>query len=514
MATRSEIGVAFGPGPMTVAGRYRLIAVVGTGGMGRIWRAHDELLDRVVAVKELFAGGDRQEARVQVEQEAAAAARLDHPNVVRVFDVVRATGRSWIVMEYVPSRSLHEVVTRDGPLTHREAARVGLAVLDALTAAHDAGLLHLDVKPHNVLIADDDRVVLTDFGLAMDATQEKGPMLGSPNYVAPERVRNGRAGVKSDLWSLGATLYAAVEGRPPFSRPSVKEALAALLTDDPDPTTRPGPLHPVIAGLLTRDSAKRPGTKATRAALQKLSERAIGIVAVPLPLPAVAVEKRATPKRTKVVVAAVGSVLAVAAAITFSVRTEPADPAPDSASTSISASASTSAEAAAGAPSVALVSCAAMTATGRPASTTGFQVPIPQGWTRTSTPDGTVCFSDPDGARTFTVRSIPPVTGDPLRYWETAEAASALTAYQRISMGVLLVTGGGADWEFSWQPPGGPRLHSHKVLVARKFELTWTTRDQDWNAGLSTQRTFLDGFRDPTNSASPWAVPGPGPRKQ
>ena len=210
-----------------IAGRYRLTRPVGSGGMGTVWMARDEMLDRDVAVKEFIppawmSDDDRDKRRVRTLREARTASRLNHPNVVQIYDVVHAGGLPWIVMEYVPSRSLHQVVREDGPLTPAGAARIGLSVLQALDAAHRAGVLHRDVKPHNVLIGDHGRVVLTDFGLAtfVDDGGVTGPglIVGSPQYVSPERARAGASTVESDLWSLGATLYAAVEGRSPYAR--------------------------------------------------------------------------------------------------------------------------------------------------------------------------------------------------------------------------------------------------------------------------------------------------------
>jgi len=204
---------------MLIAGRYRLLEPVGSGGMGRVWMARDEMLDRDVAVKEFvppewMTDDEKNRLRDRTLREARSAARLNHPHVVRIYDVVHADGLPWIVMEYVPSRSLHQVIAEDGPFEPVRAARIGLDVLDALTAAHRAGVLHRDVKPHNVLISPDGRVVLTDFGLAtfVDDGAVTGPglVVGSPQYVSPERARDGASTVESDLWSLGATLYAAV----------------------------------------------------------------------------------------------------------------------------------------------------------------------------------------------------------------------------------------------------------------------------------------------------------------
>ncbi|WP_430783838.1 protein kinase domain-containing protein [Actinoplanes sp. G11-F43] len=249
-----------------VADRYRLLEPVGAGGMGRVWLARDEMLHRDVAVKEVvppewMTDAEQHRLRGRTLREARSAARLNHPHVVRIYDVVYADGQSWIVMEYVPSRSLQQVLHEDGPYGPAEAARIGLAVLDALAAAHRAGVLHRDVKPHNVLIGTDGRVVLTDFGLATfvdDGTvTAPGLIVGSPQYVSPERARDGASTVESDLWSLGATLYAAVEGRSPYARETAMATLAALATEPPDPPVRAGPLAPVLSGLLRYRPASR-----------------------------------------------------------------------------------------------------------------------------------------------------------------------------------------------------------------------------------------------------------------
>ncbi|TBL27682.1 serine/threonine protein kinase, partial [Verrucosispora sp. SN26_14.1] len=241
-----------------IAGRYRLLDLVGRGGMGTVWRADDELLHRQVAVKQVVLparlGGDELDhLRARTLREARTAARLNHPNVVRVYDVVSDDDTPWIVMEYVPSRTLQDVLDSDGPLPPQRAARIGLALLDALRAAHEAGVLHRDVKPANVLLAHDGRVLLTDFGLAVFdgdvAMTGAGTILGSPQYVAPERAADGVSSAPADLWSLGATLYAAVEGRSPYARSTAMATLSALASAPPDPARHAGCL------LYTADAA-------------------------------------------------------------------------------------------------------------------------------------------------------------------------------------------------------------------------------------------------------------------
>ncbi|MFI2714221.1 protein kinase [Micromonospora sp. NPDC018662] len=254
---------------VVIAGRYRLIELVGRGGMGQVWRARDEELQREVAVKQVvppnwLAEHERDELRARTLREARTAARLNHPNVVRVYDVVRVQGDPWLIMEYVPSRSLQELIEADGPLPPGRAAGIGVAVHAALRAAHEAGVLHRDVKPANVLLARDGRVLLTDFGLAVfeggdGAMTRPGLVLGSPQYVAPERAADGVSSVEADLWSLGATLHAAVEGRSPYARSTAMATLAALASQPPDPAPHAGPLMPVLVGLLRRDPRHRLG---------------------------------------------------------------------------------------------------------------------------------------------------------------------------------------------------------------------------------------------------------------
>jgi eukaryotic-like serine/threonine-protein kinase len=249
-----------------IASRYLLVETVGHGGQGRVWRAHDRLLGRDVAIKELVSPSwetddERTETRERTLREARAIARLDHPNVVKVFDVVSHDGEPWIVMELVTSRSLSEVIADDGAQSPEWTAAVGLSVLSALRVAHRAGILHRDVKPANVLIADDGRVLLTDFGMAAmsgdGGITRTGLILGSPAYLAPERALGENIGEPSDLWSLGATLFAAVEGKVMFDRSTSVATLAAVATAKPPQPKRAGPLRPALEGLLRRDPAER-----------------------------------------------------------------------------------------------------------------------------------------------------------------------------------------------------------------------------------------------------------------
>ncbi|GAA4598432.1 hypothetical protein GCM10023194_75930 [Planotetraspora phitsanulokensis] len=249
-----------------VGGRYHLEEPIGRGGMGVVWRAHDQLLDRAVAVKEVrydsAMGDELSDLNRRTMREARAAGRLTHPNVVVVHDVIEEDGRPWIIMQLVISRSLGQTIREDGPLSPERTAEIGLQILDALRAAHAQGVLHRDVKPENVLLTEDGRVVLTDFGIARleaDSTMTRTGIVGTPAFIPPERLRGGPAQRESDLWSLGATLYTAVEGKPPHDRGMAMATMHAVLTDDPAPAIRAGRLGPVLIRLLAREPEDRPG---------------------------------------------------------------------------------------------------------------------------------------------------------------------------------------------------------------------------------------------------------------
>ena len=549
-----------------VASRYRLIQVIGAGGMGRVWLAEDELLQRRVAVKEI-AGADGAspamvpDVRSHTIREARAAARLDHPGIVKVFDVLSEPDRSWIVMEYVESRSLHEAIRADGPLSHQSAARIGLAVLLALRAAHAGGVLHRDVKPHNVLLGDDGRVVLTDFGVATTGDSDGGPVIGSPNYVAPERLRPGATGAAADMWSLGATLYTATEGMAPFARADTSASLAALLADDePHPPSRPGLLTPIIAELLMKDPRRRLSGADAERHLRRITEGtggalalrgrvpaqrtgsggpARGIAAVattpgrPTPSPPSPLEiarprtggpsrwRRSPGRHIALAVLVVTAAVATVAAARLGDDSVPHATATTSVSTmpmSVSADTGTPAMVAPVADAIRVCGSMARAApivaatdrvpSGLPAGwlwyrdPAGYAMAVPAGWLRSA--DGTaVCFSDPAGRRAFTVDTTAPLTRKPLTYWQGREKAAladgSLPGYRRQGMGVLLVSQGGADWEYTWSPDSETRLHVRRILLTTgrgtPYRLTWTTTGADWTAGLPVQRRFVTLFQ-------------------
>nr|WP_210577596.1 serine/threonine-protein kinase [Streptomyces sp. GESEQ-4] len=269
-----------------MTGRYRLVESIGQGGMGRVWRAADEILDRQVAVKEMRIDGlDAEDARTRRERtlrEARATARIDHPNVVRVYDVVDEGERLWIVMELIAGRSLERIMAEDGPLGQREAARIGLGLVEALRQVHARGVLHRDIKPGNVLVeSGGQRVVLTDFGIAAiqdaKALTMVGMLVGSPDYMAPERVSSRPQGPPSDIWSLGATLCAAMGGRSPFSRDTTLATLHAVLYEEPEIPSSAGTLATILASLLNKEPSVRPGLDDLESTLRSVAAEAVEV---------------------------------------------------------------------------------------------------------------------------------------------------------------------------------------------------------------------------------------------
>ncbi|TDC40462.1 serine/threonine protein kinase [Micromonospora sp. 15K316] len=538
---------------LLIAGRYRLVDLVGTGGMGRVWQARDEMLHRDVAVKEIvppawLAEAEREDLRRRTLREARTAARLNHPNVVRIYDVVHDRESPWIVMEYVRSRSVEQLLAADGPLSPATTARIGLAVLAALRAAHSAGVLHRDVKPHNVLVAEDGRVVLTDFGLATftggDAAMTgPGMILGSPHFVAPERARDGVSDPRTDLWSLGATLYAAVEGRPPYARDSAMATLTALATEPPDPMRRAGPLRPVLTGLLQRDPWRRltateaePLLRAAAAAppqptdpprppesaatsVETAPEPPGSADAPPSPPPArfarsgrgaqpgrpgVAAEAGAGRGRrvalasaaaTVVLLATVGVVLALADR-----KERQAEPSGGGAAASPTAPAAAFAcavappQAARPVPSVPPPSGARFRLV--PGWTwhtdpAGFRIAAPVDWLHW-TEDAVTCFREPGGTRVLSVEWSA-ARADPTRWWQREEqrltGGGSLPGYRRIDLSSMDIFAGGAIWECVWLNAAGERMHTARLLANtsadRAYTVSWLTKEFDWQVNAT-----------------------------
>ena len=253
-------------GGRLLMGRYQLTSEIARGGVGTVWRAMDLVIKREVAVKELRLPADlsrsERESLVQrTTREARVAGRLTHPSLVTVLDVVDEDERPWIVMELLEASTLEEIIQVGGPLPYQRVAEIGLNLIDALKVAHGEGIVHRDVKPDNVMISEAGRVVLTDFGLAAwngeSALSSSGRIIGSPAYIPPERAKAGPVGPESDIWSLGATLYAAVEGYPPYDRKGYIKILRQEQLDEPKEAANAGPLAPVLAGMLRVEPGER-----------------------------------------------------------------------------------------------------------------------------------------------------------------------------------------------------------------------------------------------------------------
>jgi serine/threonine protein kinase len=260
-----------------IADRYMLRAVLGEGGMGTVYEGHDELLDRAVAVKQVRIPSDIDEAerprlRARVLREARAAARLNHPCATTVHDVVDTDDGTYIVMELASGRTLADVVAEQGPVDVQRAAAIGLALVDALEAAHERGIVHRDVKPSNVLLTPSGDTKLTDFGIATlqdePAVVSSPVVVGSPAFMAPEQAQGASSQAATDLWGLGATLYCALEGTAPFDRGLAAATLTAVVREETPVARRGGELAPLLRQLLDKDPANRPGIRDARRALE------------------------------------------------------------------------------------------------------------------------------------------------------------------------------------------------------------------------------------------------------
>jgi hypothetical protein len=510
-----------------IAGRYRLVSQLGSGGMGRVWLARDETLHRDVAIKEVvlppdLAGAERDELHQRTLREARAAGRLSHPNVVAIYDVIQAEGRPWIVMELVRSRSLYQVLRDDGPVTPKRAAQIGLAILAALRAAHKAGVWHRDVKPGNVLLADDGRVVLTDFGLATydgdGAVTRSGVILGSAQFIAPERARDGVSGPETDMWSLGATLYAAVEGRSPYARQTPMATLTALATVPPDPPRRAGALRPVLMGLLRRNPRHRLGAAAAEKLLKVVASSVRpSTVAAPLTthdagdggVDASRTDTQETyaylsPRRPlwPWAVSALAVVLVVAAAVagwraldgpgavTAGPTTADPDVAALTAGMGVQACVEQPAENEAPIPADTSVRpgeyglLAGWTYYRDPS---GFHLAVPQTW-RMSRVGPLWCFRDPSSPKAIAVLDQGEVNGAPSQLLAEGELAwrdaAGLTGYVRLGITDVHYDEGAADLEYTYVD-GNTVMHGRNRMLrlnGRVFTLFWLTTDFSWTA--------------------------------
>jgi eukaryotic-like serine/threonine-protein kinase len=530
-----------------LAGRYRLGAVIGRGGMGAVWQARDELLNRDVAIKEIvwppqLDPAERETARRRAVREAQLAARLSHPNVVGIYDILEEDGRPCIVMELVPFSSLRDVLAEDGPMSPAEAAQVGLSVLAALRAVHGAGVVHRDVKPANILLGPWDRVVLADFGIAKAADSPaltaSGVLLGSPSYLAPERARGGRAGAAADLWALGVSLYAAVEGRPPFERDSMIASLTAVVADEPEPAPHAGPLWPVIEGLLRKDPADR----LDAAGAERLLRRIVPDKAAPPARPAEAAEaaeaagpaeaagqgrrggfrSRRAPVIALTAVAAV-AVIAVGIAMAFgrhpshlaarqappaasrlapSSVPPPSSPSPPASASSVPASSVPASSAPASSAPASSGSTALPAGYTRFTNSTGFSIGVPRGW-QVSHDGHYVYIRDPANSGIFLLidQSDQPKP-NPLADWrqQAANRQASYPGYHLILLREVRFTQAekAADWEFTYNRNGVMvRVLNRNILANSQhaYALYWSTPVSDWDASYHFFQVFATTFR-------------------
>ncbi|MFI9379941.1 serine/threonine-protein kinase [Kutzneria sp. NPDC052558] len=343
-----------------IAERYKLVRKVGSGAMGTVWQARDELLRRDVAVKELLVRTgmtelETDEARNRAMREARIAARLHHPNVISIYDVVEYEGRPCLIMEYLPSSSLADLIAEHGVLPVGTVARIGAQIASALAAAHTAGIVHRDVKPANVLLTGDNVAKLTDFGISRadgDATlTAAGLLAGTPAYLPPEVAQGEDAIFASDVYALGAMLYAAVEGKPPFGTDDNAVALLhRIATEEVPPPEHAVPLTATLVWMLRRDPKHRPEAKEVQEALGALAETMPAEMPAPAPVPAEPVEAAAVaesepPDRRKMVaIALVVGAFVIAAVVVVYALNQP-QPSITAGSTSSSATPTTSAAA-------------------------------------------------------------------------------------------------------------------------------------------------------------------------
>jgi serine/threonine protein kinase len=530
-----------------LGGRYRLEESIGRGGMGTVWRGHDDVLGRTVAVKEVrfppeLGQKEQQELRARTLREARASASLSHPNVVTTYDVVEEDGRPYIVMELLTARSLSEILREDGPLPPQRVAQIGLEMLSALELAHRQGVVHRDVKPGNVLLTEDGRAILSDFGIATmagdPALTSTGVVLGSPAYMSPERARGQKPGAAADMWSLGATLYAAVEGRPPYDGENALSTLTAVISDPVEPPRVGGPLGEAILGLLAKDPADRMSIGQTRDLLSTAAAQrdpsptlpvtdaadldragrteALPVVALPAPaVPAPAPAERSAwqdgppaarrPRSNPAgwLLAAL-LVLALGAGLAYLALRDNGGPgagptATDSQSASASASTSPSATASSSTPSAS----STPSQNGVPAGytlhhdPTGFSVAVPTGWRAVRS--GThVDYREPGGSRYLRVDQTDNPKPDAKKDWQNQEksVSKRLPDYHRIRIDrVDYRDYNAADWEFTWGSGPTHVLNRGMNTGAKGYALYWSTPDSQWDQSRSIFTVITDTFQ-------------------
>lgn len=522
--------------PRRVANRYLLVSVLGRGGMAVVWRGEDLLLRRDVAIKEVslpdgVAPSERDTTRSRVLREARAAASLNHPGAVMIFDVVDHEGQTFIVMELLDGSTLVELVDADGPLTPARTARLGLSVLGALETAHANGIIHRDVKPANIMVMPDGRSKLSDFGIAtlQDDTRitSTGLVLGSPAFMAPEQASGAPSTPESDLWGLGATLYYALEGMAPFERPGVIPTLAAIINEGPRPTERAGPLGPLIETLLAKSPGERPGPGEIRAALdQAAGAGGSGVTgrtqrsATTVPMdgggsmtsPGVGIApsrregvtsgqgetepaRRVRGARKRKSLIAAGLVLAGIALVVTAIIWGPALFAPSSSDGPGGRVGEVEDGPGRKRPSV-------------PADwstfsigDTGFAVAHPPGWEEISSGDTQADLRDPDSGTYLRVGWTDTPGPSPEAAWEELSDSfgASHAGYTEIRIDPTSFKGyDAAEWEYTYSE-GGARLHAIDlgfVTGDLGFALNFQTHEEDWDASRRLWLTLKASFSD------------------
>ncbi|MCG5219840.1 serine/threonine-protein kinase [Streptosporangium sp. KLBMP 9127] len=509
-------------GEQLIARRYRLLRKIGQGGMGVVWEGQDTLLNRLVAIKEVLLPpglppGDHERQLLRTTREARTAARLNNPSIVQIYDVAEQDGRPWIIMELVDALSLDEVVEQQGAVPVRQLADLGRQVLSALRAAHEAGILHRDVKPSNILVTEEGRAVLTDFGIATaegdSSLTQTGMVAGSPSFLAPERARGQDSGPASDLWSLGATLYAALTGRSPFERGDTMATLSALLTEEPNLSRIPPVMHPVLLGLLQRDPAERLNAQQADELLEHIiggpPQAKGGRRRTEAPM-----EQAPTGRRRTLLVAGAVAVAAVAGTIGWlTLGPDDAGPRAADAATKGPAATATAAPEAPSAtptptPTPSPVRTRRVSVTRVWTSPSGWTIPFPRGW-KGSRQEMYTEWLRRDGNAHLGVEEAVGRGGDPMEVLE--ESKAGFTPYAEevntLRTGAVNVPGGAAaEWEFTWVGSGGGRnawevqgetYHElRRVIVVgdTAYILEWTTREADWNRQQRLRAQVFRGF--------------------
>lgn len=487
-----------------VAGRYILEDTLGKGGMGVVWRAHDELLGRTVAVKEItfpshLGEAEREALRARALREARAAARLNHQSVVAVYDAVEERGRVYTVMEYVDAPSLAQVISNEGPLDPGSVARIGRALLDALSVAHRNGIVHRDVKPGNIMVLGKDRAKLADFGIASVKDDPKltatGMVLGSPQFMAPEQAEGSEATPATDLWALGATLYFATEGHGPFDRGNPIPTLAAVVHDEPEPPRHAGRLTELILALLSKDPQARPPATEVAHTLEG-AEAPAQPAAVRAPAPKTGrPEEPARPPadrrrrgRGALPVALLALFLAgagIAFLLTRGAEEPPPREEPDRAEDAETAP-----------------DDAPDTWTSYEDPDTGYRISHPPGWEVVRLDGTRTDFRDPSSGTYLRIDWTATPGPSPEGAWRDLSQSFAATRSNYTEIGITPTTYKGYDaalWEYTYTD-GGADLHAYNlgfVTGDYGFALNFQTRAEDWAASQLQFERFKRAFVAP-----------------